>query len=118
MIMNVLLLFGSIVLGSVKGQIRYREDPTPDWQKRIPSVRRGNGVFLSPSEDMAVISSSDGTVTAMTVDTGRKLWTYEPPTTQGEFFSCSSGITFVSTDILEYMTYSIVANEQSQNPKR
>lgn len=118
MIVNVLLLFGSIVLGSVKGQIRYREDPTADWQYRIRSVRRGNGIFLSPSDHMAVASSSDGTVTAMDASTGRKLWTYEPPTTQGEFFSCSSGITFVSTDTLEYMTYSIVANEQSQNPKR
>jgi hypothetical protein len=71
---NAALAFvGLVGLGSVQAQLIYRSGPTQDWGARVGSVRRGNGVFLSPADDMVVASSSDGSVTAFDSETGMQV---------------------------------------------
>jgi outer membrane protein assembly factor BamB len=71
-----LALVGLVGLGSVQAQLIYRSVPTQDWEAQVGSVRRGNGVFLSPADDMVVASSSDGSVTAFDSETGTKVRNY------------------------------------------
>jgi outer membrane protein assembly factor BamB len=104
--------------GPVSGQLLYKADPTTEWEARVQSIRGGNGVFLSPEDDMVVSSSNLGMLNAFDAYDGTELWSYTPTTAdKNEFLSCKSGITFVATDALEYiMVYSVIVNELSLNP--
>ena len=70
---NAARLVGLVGLGSVRAQLIYRSEPTQDWGARVGPIRRGNGVFLSPADDMVVASSFDGSVTAFDSETGTQV---------------------------------------------
>jgi hypothetical protein len=69
-------LVGLVGLGSVRAQLTYRSEPTEAWGARVGSVKRGNGVFLSPADDMVVASSFDGSVTGFDSETGTQVSKY------------------------------------------
>ena len=94
----------------------YKANPTIEWETRVQTIRGGNGVFLSPDEQMLVSSTSLGYVSAFDANDGSELWNYVPITGDNEFLSCNSGIKFSSSSSMEYMVLSVVVNELSPNP--
>lgn len=95
-------------------QLSHRDSPEIQWEVQIKSVRQGNGVFLSPNEEMLVASTNLGYVSAFGARDGAEVfhYTYVPDTTAIEFISSTSGIAF-STD---YMVYSVIVNKDSISP--
>jgi hypothetical protein len=106
------------VIPASMGQLVYKADPSINWSARGEPVRQGNGVFLSPSEDIVVSSSNIGAVNAWDSLDGTKLWRYSPVAESGAVLSCSSGVTFIKTDSMESMFYTVVVNEFLSNPTR
>jgi outer membrane protein assembly factor BamB len=111
-----LATIGLCGLGRAGGQLLYQANPSIEWETRVQSIRGGNGVFLSTDDDVLVSSSNLGYVNAFDADDGAELWSYVPVTGDNEFLSSKSGITFITTDSLEYMVVSVIANELSLNP--
>jgi outer membrane protein assembly factor BamB len=105
-------------LPAAVGQLLYNADPSINWSARGEPVRQGNGVFLSPGEDSVISTSDTGTITAWDSFDGTELWSYTPSAGDGTVLSCSSGVTFIETDTMEYMIYSVIVNETLYNPLR
>ena len=126
----------TLVVGEEQQQqqlITYRDTPFKIWEARIPSVRKGNGVFLSNSyhRTTLVSTSQDGSISGFHPGSGTNWFSYRPSIMQnsnnGEIpvaVSSNSGMTFVaptSTDNshtidYDYMIYSIMENENSAKP--
>ena len=102
-------------VGDVNGQLIYQPKPTLAWDGRVQSIRGGNGVFLSPDDEILVSSSNLGYVNAFDAATGAEIWAYVPITPDNDFISCKSGITFSTIGSLEYLVLSVIINE-STNP--
>lgn len=102
-------------IAGIEAQLTYRESPELQWDARVQSVREGNGVFLSPDEDLLVATSNLGYVTGFGAKDGSEIfqYTYDPNTTNIEFISSSSGISFSKTD---FVVFSVLVNENSLEP--
>lgn len=96
----------------------YRQDPQSEWEARVPSVRRGNGVFLSPNNDLIISSSSDGYIACFDALTGVKNWDLPPPVPTGMFPSSSSGVTFASDGTVDFVVHAVKVNEITDDAKR
>jgi outer membrane protein assembly factor BamB len=96
----------------------YRQDPQSEWEARVPSVRRGNGVFLSPNDDLVLSASSDGYIACFDANTGNKNWDLPPPVPTGMFPSSSSGLAFANDGNLDYVVHAVKVNEITDDPKR
>jgi outer membrane protein assembly factor BamB len=102
-------------LGVVGAQLTYRESPELEWDARVPSLREGNGVFLSPDDGIIIASSSVGQISAFRATDGAEIfqYSYGPNATVEELISSSSGISFSNdTSVI----FSILVNENSLNP--
>jgi hypothetical protein len=99
-------------------QLLYNADPSINWSARGEPVRQGNGVFLSPAEDSVVSSSDTGTIVAWDSFDGTEMWRYTPSAGDGSVLSCSSGITFVEAEMMQYMIYTVIVNATSLSPMR
>ncbi|KAL3919801.1 MAG: hypothetical protein SGILL_003574 [Bacillariaceae sp.] len=75
-------------------------------------VQKGNGVFLDPSGKMAIVTTVGATVYAFDAYSGTEMWQYQAPTDGTSIASCRSAVTFGE----EYMTLSVVDNENSLTP--
>jgi DNA-binding beta-propeller fold protein YncE len=94
------------------GGLLYFDAPVQEWETLIPTVRQGNGVFVSPDDALIVATSADGTMSAFD-PSGTSLWTYGPPSIDSaSAISCSSGITFAP----DFLTYAVIADEESAAP--
>ncbi len=113
---HFLFFFASSItsFACVGGEITYRSDPELLWDARVQSVRAGNGVYLSRSEEILVASSNLGYISAFGARDGAEVFRYNyiPNTTDIEFISSSSGITFAE----DYMVFSILVNKDTGNP--
>ena len=100
----------SISFGRVLGDLLYLAEPSLNFAVRTAPVRRGNGLFLSPEEDLLITTSNTGTVTALDSLNGDLMWSYQPEQLRKQgVLSCSSGVTFVpNTDM---MIYSVSVDE-------
>lgn len=95
-----------LTLASVSAtQIAYLTNVTKVWEESTSSVQQGNGVFLSPNGDTAVVVSRDATVRAFDILTGNVTWTFPPPTSNSESFS---GAFFITNSTTPYIAYSVV----------
>ena len=110
-------LLWSIAPFVANGQIIYRNQPAKAWEARVPTIRKGNGVFLSPQNTVLIALSSEGTATAFNPDSGKQLWIYNPPTVANEFITSTSGITFTTNATMNFFVYSVIANQNNVNPK-
>lgn len=95
-------------------QLTYRTNPIVEWSVQTQNVRDGNGIFLSPGEEMLLVSTRLGYIQGFRPNDGSEIFTYvyKPKSTDVEFIDCSSGIAFGSN----YFVYSIIVNQFSDNP--
>jgi hypothetical protein len=75
----------------------------------------GNGVFLSPHEEMIVASSSLGRISACGAINGSEKfqYSYVPKSTNAESISSGIGISFSNNDAI---IFSVAINQSSLNP--
>jgi outer membrane protein assembly factor BamB len=92
---NIVTLFAFVAV--TNGQTTYLPiaDIQAAWTGSAGPVGVGNGVFLSPNGDVAVVVSSDASATAFNPLDGTELWSYDPPSatansTSGAFFCYSA----------------------------
>lgn len=110
----LLISFSLSSLSCVEGQLTYRSNPELQWNARVQSVREGNGIFLSPNEEMIVASSNLGYISAFGARDGAEVFRYNyvPNSTDVQFISCGSGLAFA----LDYMVFSVLVNKNTANP--
>ena len=59
--------------------LNYHESPREIWRAfGSNGFRQGNGVFMSPNDDMLVGASEDGSLIAFDPLSGERMWTYRP----------------------------------------
>lgn len=102
------------LVSSAGAQLSHRSNPDIQWDVQVKSVRQGNGVFLSPDEEMVVASTNLGFVSAFGARDGSEVFqfAYDPNTTAIEFITSDSGVAFSA----DYMVYSILVNKDSASP--
>ena len=103
-------------IGHSSGQLLYQAKPSVEWEARVQSIRKGNGVYLSNNDEMLVSSTKLGFVNAFDTTVGTKLWSYSytPKDSEKEYLSSDSGIVFSVND--DYLVFSVIINEFSSNP--
>lgn len=88
--------------------ITYLDTYTPLWTATTSPVSNiGNGAFLSPDGTMAVVISSDTTVTAYSISDGTQKWTYKSPVTGAVTYG---GVFFCYTATVPYIVLSFVSS--------
>lgn len=93
-IATLALLALATAVSTTNAQIEYLDpaDITQLWsQFATDGIDKGNGVFLSPSGDLAVVVSRNGAVSAFNPATGVPVWSFPTPSatsnsTSGAFF--------------------------------
>lgn len=106
------LLIGLLTLvGHVRAQeLTYFQSPVPLWTQPagVYPVGDGNGVFLSPDQRTLMVTSADGTITALNATSGSTIYTYKPAMNGAYPVFCTSGISFgISRDIGEFAVYAV-----------
>ena len=101
------MIMGLYVLSSCTwistAQITYLPQPAVKWVASVNvAVDDGNGVFMSPISDIAVVVGSDASITAFNpYGDGTPTWSYKPTTTTpatstgGAFFSYSATVPYL-----------------------
>ena len=87
----------------------------PDTSLGSVEILKGNGVFMSPDNRTALVTTVGATVYAINAYTGDQLWAYQAPAVDSSSVVRSrSGVTVSPTE--DYMTISVVDNENSVSP--
>ena len=88
------------------GQIKYlpKDKITTAWKEFTGGVDAGNGVFLSPDGNMAVVVSRDAFVRAFDAATGAQMWSFSPTgistSTSGAFFSLNGTTPYIAISVV------------------
>lgn len=77
-------------------------------------VQAGNGLYMSPDNDMLVSTSADGTVRAFDPLSGEILWTYTPESF-GLPVQCFGGVTFSVNGPRPYIVYAVADGADPAN---
>jgi outer membrane protein assembly factor BamB len=90
---------------------------TTDSTEAGMGVVYGNGVYISPDNDMVVSTSFDATLRAFDPITGAVLWTYVP-TPVGTTIRCFGGVAFNYEGATPYLVYAVAdgADNLVDNP--
>ena len=99
------------LLGLCKAQqLTYLQSPVPLWAQPagVFPVGEDNGVFLSPDQRTLMVTSNDGSITALNASSGSMIYTYKPAVIGGTPLFSTSGISFgTSKDIGEFAVYAV-----------
>jgi hypothetical protein len=109
---NILLLLALVSVAHA--QINYLSNATLVWQKFSSPVLQGNGVFLSPAGDLAVVVSRDATVRAFDPLTGKVAWVFTPSKKNLAAVESFSGAFFSTGVTTPYIAYSVNSGGQTQ----
>lgn len=110
-IATVYAVLSLLAVTSTRAQINYLSPDeisvsTPVWSQFTGGVGAGNGVFISPPGDLAVVVSSDASVRAFDPLLGTIKWSASPPDTSS---TSTSGAFFSYEGASPYIIYALVS---------
>ena len=76
-------------------ELDYLTSPVLKWNSgSVPPLGEGNGVFISPDQSVLMVTSADGSITALNANNGSMIYTSKPAILDNYPSFSTSGVSF------------------------